>query len=78
MKPNPRYPYDVKAWFANAKEDFDWGKHDFKCQLIDKYYTQRRYPDFGPIGSYSKSQADEALKVAKKILDYVEKIIREK
>lgn len=134
MKRNLRYPYDVKAWFEKAKDDFRWGRHDFKgsfynqaclaaqqtiekslkafllshniliekthrlnrllrkcltfdkslkkfkndCQIIDKYYFESRYPDFGPVGEYSKEQAKEALKIAKEILDYVGEKIKEK
>lgn len=46
------------------------------CRLIDKYYTQSRYPDFGPTGEYDKEQAKEALRTAKEILDRVRKAIK--
>ncbi len=128
MRPNPRYPQDIKAWFGKAKDDFRWGKYDLKggfysqaclaaqqtiekvlkafllsnnilvrkthnlnillrkcikfdkslarfrdeCRIIDRYYFESRYPDFGPTGEYGREQAQEALKTAREILDNIE------
>ena len=44
--------------------------------LLDTYYTETRYPSLGPKGEYSKEEAEEALVLAKKILQFVKKELK--
>jgi len=43
------------------------------CSLLNGYYTETRYPSFGPSGEYSKKEAKEALEFAQEIFNFVQK-----
>lgn len=54
-----------------------------KAKVLDQYYIPTRYPDAlappaVPYESYTKKQAEEAIKIAKEILEGVEEKIKEK
>lgn len=46
------------------------------CTVVDQYYTPTRYPDAliggGPSGPPSQSEADEAMKLATELLNFVQ------
>lgn len=48
--------------------------------ILSSYYTQTRYPNAGieePSLEFTKEQAEEAIEIAKKILDEIKRIIRD-
>jgi HEPN domain-containing protein len=57
-------------------QKFDKNLERFKkyCETLDQYYIGSRYPDTGS-GEYSEDEAQEALELASKILDFVKKKI---
>lgn len=47
------------------------------CQVLDQYYIPTRYGAIGaPETIYSKRQAEEAMRLAKEILDFVKKRLK--
>jgi HEPN domain-containing protein len=43
------------------------------CKIVSQYYIPGRYPTHWPI--LTKKQAEEAYKIAKNIIDYIETIL---
>lgn len=44
------------------------------CENISQYYIPSRYPSYWP--SYSRMQAEESFKIAKKIIDFIKKELK--
>lgn len=62
------------------KFDKKFGEFEDYVLIIDRYYIPTRYPDAAPgslpEGMPQKEHAEEALKMAKEIFDFVKKLIK--
>lgn len=53
----------------------DFNKFKNKVEILDKYYAPTRYPDLGVDEDFTQTKAEEALKTASQILDFVKSAI---
>jgi len=57
------------------KHDKDFADLKENCQILDKYYIETKYPLSPPV-DYPKQEAQKAIDLTSKVLDFVEKKIR--
>ena len=66
--------HDLGAIVEECKKfDRSFEKLKEAAATLTDYYLEPRYPDIGEFMEYSQTQAEEALKLAEKIIKFVEK-----
>lgn len=69
---NPRRIHDLSGLIEECIElDKDFEKLLDQAATLAGYYIETRYPDIGEFMGYSKEQAEEAVKFAEEIVDFV-------
>ena len=55
----------------------DFGKFREVVAKLSFYYTQSRYPDISEVDKFTKEEAEEALEVAEKLVEFVSSEIKD-
>lgn len=76
-KINPRAIHHLEELAKDcAKFDKDFLRFLDDCLLLTRYYIETRYPPLVPI-AYSKKEAEEAVKIAEEIIEFVKEKLSE-